>query len=141
MPVKTCNPRKAKKIGLVTEVYPSEKLLKMVHKHLKPLKKKKSLSESLQGLASENLLGKKLIFQKARESVMKLTKGQYHAPLKIIDLLESHSGKGRDSYLAHEASAFAELCVGEQSKNLRHIFFMMENSKKIQIHLMVRLKN
>ena len=128
---KTCNSRKAKKVGLVSEVYPSEKLLKMVQKHLKPIKKKKSLSESLQGIASENLLGKKLIFQKARESVMKLTKGQYQAPLKIIDLLESHSGKGRDSYLAHEASAFAELCVGEQSKNLRHIFFMMENSKKI----------
>ena len=37
---KNCNSRKAKKIGLVSEVYPSEKLLKMSLKHLKPIKKK-----------------------------------------------------------------------------------------------------
>ena len=43
----------------------------------------------------ENALGRKIVFQKARESVLKLTKGQYEAPLKILDLMEKDGGKSR----------------------------------------------
>ena len=130
---KTLNPKKAKKLGLVVDTFASEKLLDAAKNILggSRRKNKSSFSESLTNLAMDNALGKKIVFQKARESVLKLTKGQYEAPLKILDLMERHGGKSRDAYLQKEAEFFGQLCVGSQSKNLRHIFFMMEQSKNL----------
>ncbi len=127
---KSLNPRKAKRLGLVSGVYPKERLLTMALTHLKQQKKKQSLKESLEHFASDNFLSRKIIFQKARESVLKKTKGFYQAPLKILDMMEAGMMKGRTGYMAGEAQAFGELCVGEQSKNLQHLFFLVESSKK-----------
>ncbi len=127
---KTLDGRKGKKVGLVEETYAKERLLDMALKHFGKSEKKKSFKESLEDLATDNVLTKKIIFQKARESVLKKTKGFYQAPLKILDVMEAGVMKGRASYLASEAEAFGELCVGDQSKNLQHIFFMVESSKK-----------
>jgi 3-hydroxyacyl-CoA dehydrogenase/enoyl-CoA hydratase/3-hydroxybutyryl-CoA epimerase len=126
---KTLNAKKAKRTGLAAESYAKERLLDMAQKHFKS-KSKKSLKESLEDLATDNVLTKKLIFQKARESVLKKTKGFYQAPLKILDVMEAGVLKSRSSYLDSESQAFGELCVGDQSKNLQHIFFMVENGKK-----------
>ena len=62
---------------------------------------------------------------------MKTTKGFYPAPLKILELLEGGAGKSRADYLAMEAQGFAELSQSVQSKNLQHIFFLTDNSKKL----------
>lgn len=124
--------KKAKKIGLATEVYPAEKLLEMAPKHFRKVKSKTTLKEFLGELAGDNFLARRVIFQKARESLLKKTKGFYYAPLKIIDVLEKGSGRSRSSYLAIESQAFGELLVSEQSKNLRHLFFLMEGSKKFK---------
>jgi 3-hydroxyacyl-CoA dehydrogenase/enoyl-CoA hydratase/3-hydroxybutyryl-CoA epimerase len=81
-------------------------------------------------MATDNVVTKKIIFQKARENVLKKTKGFYQAPLKILDVMEAGMLKGRTSYLSNESQAFGELCVSDQSKNLQHIFFMVEGAKK-----------
>lgn len=112
--------KSAKKMGLADGVYPKENLLKMAESHFK--KKRK--------IVSENYLLKKIIFQKARENVLKKTKGFYQGPLKILDTIEGGMMKGRSSYMDLEAQSFAELVNGEQSKNLRHIFALVEGSKK-----------
>lgn len=39
-------------------------------------------------LATENFVTRKIIFQKARESVLKKTNGFYQAPLKILDVMD-----------------------------------------------------
>lgn len=127
---KTVDARKARKIELITESYPKENLLKMAPKHLGAPAKKATFKEALEDLAQENFLTKKIIFQKARENVLKETKGFYQAPLKILDVMEAGMMKSRSSYLASEAEAFGELCLGEQSQNLQHLFFMMEGAKK-----------
>ncbi|MDD0852734.1 3-hydroxyacyl-CoA dehydrogenase NAD-binding domain-containing protein [Halobacteriovorax sp. GB3] len=127
---RTVNGKKAKRLGLVDEVYPKERLVEQASKHFVKKAKKGGLKESLESMASDNFLSKKIIFQKARENVLKKTKGFYQAPLKILDVMEAGMMKGRSSYLASEAQAFGELCVGEQSKNLQHIFFMTEKVKK-----------
>lgn len=121
---------KAKKLGLADETYPKENLLKMAETFFKKAKKKESLKEQIGHFAADNFLSKKIIFQKARENVLSKTKGFYQAPLKILDVMEAGMMKGRSSYLSSESQAFGELCVGEQSKNLRHIFFMTEEAKK-----------
>ncbi len=127
---KTVNARKAKKLGLAFETYPKERIVEMAKKHLKGRSKKSSLKDSLTDFAQDNFFSRKIIFQKARESVLKKTKGFYQAPLKILDTMEAGMIKGRSSYLASEAQAFGELCVSEQSKNLQHIYWMTEKVKK-----------
>jgi len=127
---KAVKSRKAKKMGLCDEVYPKERLVAMAAGHLKSKEKKHSLKETLTDFAQDNFLSRKIIFQKARESVLKKTKGFYQAPLKILDTMEAGMMKSRSSYLSSEAQAFGELCVSEQSKNLQHIFFMTEKVKK-----------
>ncbi|MBT7609783.1 MAG: hypothetical protein HN576_08500 [Bacteriovoracaceae bacterium] len=127
---KSLNARKAKRVGIADGVYPKERLLTMALNHLKKQDKKQSIKESLGHFAADNFLSRKIIFQKARENVLKKTKGFYQAPLKILDVMEAGMMKSRTGYLAGEAQAFGELCVGEQSKNLQHLFFLMEATKK-----------
>ena len=127
---KTLNSRNAKKLGLAREVFPKERLIEQAPKFFKDNDKKSSFKDSIEDLVTDNVLTKKVIFQKARESVLKKTKGFYQAPLKILDVMEAGVLKGRSSYLQSESQAFGELCVGEQSKNLQHIYFMTEKVKK-----------
>ncbi|MBC7427008.1 MAG: enoyl-CoA hydratase/isomerase family protein [Bacteriovorax sp.] len=127
---KTLRADKAKKIGLVEEVYPRENLVAMASNFFNKKPKAKGLKESMKELATENFVTRKIIFQKVRESVLKKTNGFYQAPLKILDVMDSGMMKGRTSYLAGEAQAFGELAISEQSKNLQHIYFMSENVKK-----------
>ena len=115
---------------MVEEVYAKERLLVMAVKQLNKKPESKSFKESLGELASDNFVTRKIIFQKARENVLKKTKGFYQAPLKILDVMEAGQMKGRAGYLSSESQAFGELCVSEQSKNLQHIFFMAEGAKK-----------
>jgi len=127
---KTLRADKAKRMGLVEEVYPRENLLSMAHKFFNHKKRSLSMGESFKELATENFVTRKIIFQKVRESVLKKTNGFYQAPLKILDVMDSGMMKGRTSYLASEAQAFGELAISEQSKNLQHIYFMSEAVKK-----------
>jgi 3-hydroxyacyl-CoA dehydrogenase/enoyl-CoA hydratase/3-hydroxybutyryl-CoA epimerase len=124
--------KKAKRIGLVEDVMPAERLLPLAPEYLfKKYKPTKTLSESLTDRASDNFIARKVIFQKAREKVLESTKGFYPSPLKILDHLEGSYGKKRSSYLAKEAKAFAELTQTSQTKNLQHVFFLHDNSKKM----------
>lgn len=127
---KTLRGDKAKRIGLVAEVYPKENLLAMAPSFFNKKAKPMTVKESVKELATENFVTRKIIFQKVRESVLKKTNGFYQAPLKILDVMDSGMMKGRTSYLASEAQAFGELAISEQSKNLQHIYFMSEAVKK-----------
>ena len=123
---------KAKKMGLVDYVMPKERLLELAPGLLgKRPEKKKKLKEQVQDIATDNFITRKIIFQKAREKVLETSKGFYPAPLKIIDLLENYYGKSRNIFLSHEAQMFGELSQTKQSKNLQHIFFLTDNSKKM----------
>ncbi|MBF0313628.1 MAG: enoyl-CoA hydratase/isomerase family protein [Oligoflexia bacterium] len=124
---------KAYKMGLADEIYPSEYLLPMAVKILRKPKffnKKSGLKDSISNFLQDNFLVRKVIFQKAREKVLKKTRGLYDAPLKILDLMESGPGHGRATYLHNEAQAFAELALSQQSAGLRNIFFLMDAAKK-----------
>ena len=123
--------KKGKKLGLVAEVYPALRLVEMAKKWIdNPKDKKGSLSDSIQDMAVDNFISRKIIFQKARENVLKKTKGFYQAPLKIIEVMESGSWKSRKAYLSAESNAFGELSQSSQSKALQHIYFLNESAKK-----------
>lgn len=123
---------KAVKMGLVDWVMPKERMLELAPQYLsKKVEDKKGLKDSIESVATDNFITRKIIFQKARETVLKQTKGFYPAPLKILELMENGHGKKREVYLAREAQMFADLSQTPQSKSLQHIFFMTDTSKKL----------
>lgn len=125
--------KNAYKMGLADAVLPTERMTELAPVYLtKKTGKKKDLKEEVQSAAMENFIARKIIFQKAREKVLETTKGFYPAPLKILEVLERGFGKNRADYLAVEAEAFAELSQSVQSKNLQHIFFLTDESKKLE---------
>ncbi|MDA8793252.1 3-hydroxyacyl-CoA dehydrogenase NAD-binding domain-containing protein [Bacteriovoracaceae bacterium] len=129
---KTVNARKATRLGLAQMKMPAERLMEKVEDYMAKAAKQKSkgIKDSIENLASDNFFTRKIIFQKAREAVLKQSKGFYPAPLKILEVLESGYSKNRQTFLSMEANAFAELSQTEQSKALQHIFFLTDNSKK-----------
>ncbi|MGE3608085.1 MAG: 3-hydroxyacyl-CoA dehydrogenase NAD-binding domain-containing protein [Bacteriovoracaceae bacterium] len=126
--------KNAFKMGLADAVLPTERMKELAPTYLlnKKTGKKKDFKEELQSAAMGNFVARKIIFQKAREKVLETTKGFYPAPLKILEVLERGYGKNRADYLAIEAEAFAELSQSVQSKNLQHIFFLTDESKKLE---------
>ncbi len=123
----------ALKMGLAEVMLPSERMKELAPEYLLNRKtgKKKTLKEELQNAAIENFLTRRIIFQKAREKVMETTKGFYPSPLKILEVLERAASKNRTDALALEAEAFAELSQSVQSKNLQHLFFLDDQTKKL----------
>ena len=123
--------KKALRIGLVDQIYPKENLLKMAKGSiLHRGRGRSSFQERMSKMAMDNFMTRKIIFSKAREGVMKQSKGHYQAPLKILDLIEDGQGKGRSSYLAMEARALGEIFMGSQAKNLLSLFFLSDGAKK-----------
>lgn len=125
--------KNAFKLGLADAILPTERMQELAPVYLleKKTGKKKTMKEEIQDQAMNNFLARKIIFQKAREKVLETSKGFYPAPLKILEVLEYGAGRNRTDYLAKEAEAFAELSQSIQSKNLQHIFFLTDNSKKL----------
>lgn len=126
--------KNAVKMGLADAMLPAERMKELAPTYLleKKTGKKKTFTEELQAAAMENFLTRKIIFQKAREKVMETSKGFYPAPLKILEVLEATAGKNRADALQKEAEAFAELSQSSQSRNLQHIFFLTDNTKKLE---------
>ncbi len=122
---KTVDFKKALKLKLAQGAYPKERLLELALNHLT-----KNKFQYKTSVIKDNIMTKKIILQKAREKVINTTKGFYHAPLKILDTMELALNKNRDNCMSIESQSFGELAVTEQSKNLQHIFFLTEKSKK-----------
>jgi 3-hydroxyacyl-CoA dehydrogenase/enoyl-CoA hydratase/3-hydroxybutyryl-CoA epimerase len=134
---KPVRPRKAKGIGLVDEVVPQEVLLDIAQKRaleaLTPGKGKKSRrvsTQTLQRLVLEkNPAGRKVLFKKATDLMMKNTKGHYPAPLRAIEAIRIGAERGRAAGVAAEIRFFAELVFTPESTALRSIFFASQQLK------------
>lgn len=144
---KQLNGKRAKKIGLVDEVVAEANLKKAAEKAALSLtsKKKKVVSRlrpqvNLKGLLSpaelqKTLLettsfGRKLIFDKALETVNKKTRGNYPSPAKIIKCVEVGMEQGYEAGLDVEAKLFAELVMSAEATQLMNIFFASTELKK-----------
>ncbi len=132
---KNIYPRQAKKMGLVDEVVNKNKLhkaaVKMINKIIEngplPRKIKKSL---LNKILDHTLLGRKIVFKKAREKVLKMTQGNYPAPIEIINCVEIGLNQGLVKGYEAEVERFEKLMLSDVSKALRNIFFNMTDKKK-----------
>jgi 3-hydroxyacyl-CoA dehydrogenase/enoyl-CoA hydratase/3-hydroxybutyryl-CoA epimerase len=130
---------KARKIGLVDEVVPTEVLLDIAQKRaledidVNPPETVIALNvstQNLQRLALEkNPAGRKLLFKRARDTMMKETGGHYPAPKRAIEAIQIGSDKGREAGFAAEIRFFAELVFTPESEALRSIFFATQSLK------------
>ena len=122
---------KALKLGLVDACVPAQILLVEAKKLAVTSRHSLSLKRSLSQMALEgNLIGRRLMAIKARETVTKKTKGHYPASYKALDAVflgfETSLAKG----LALEAKFFGELTQTSTSKALVHLFHASNAVKK-----------
>lgn len=126
--------KRAKKIGLVDKVVPVEFLEEKAiawAQELAKSKKKRTYESHLKERLLENVPGGKwVIFDQAKKQVMKQTKGNYPAPLKILEVLKKTYGGDLEKGLKEEAKAFTELVTTPESKALIGIFYLQEKVKK-----------
>ena len=74
-------------------------------------------------LLEDTPVGRRVIFQQARASVMKKTGGKYPAPLAALDVIARGLSAGIDEGLRAEAAHFGTLTVSPESRGLVSLFF------------------
>jgi 3-hydroxyacyl-CoA dehydrogenase/enoyl-CoA hydratase/3-hydroxybutyryl-CoA epimerase len=131
---KNVYPRQAKRMGLVDGlIHPyglpdaaKSAALALVNAKRKRKRKRSLFEKMLEG----NPLGRKIIFRKARQMVERQTKGNYPAPMKILECVETGITKGMQQGLAAESKGFDELMQSPESRQLISLFFSMNSVKK-----------
>jgi 3-hydroxyacyl-CoA dehydrogenase/enoyl-CoA hydratase/3-hydroxybutyryl-CoA epimerase len=126
--------KKASKMGLVDLFVPARFAEERAYqfatsaKLKRPDRKVKFTEYLLEG----NPLGRKLLFKKARDGVLKVTKGHYPAPLVALDLIEETHSLPLKEGLKREKERF-EATIGNElsdSIHLINLFFINEALKK-----------
>jgi 3-hydroxyacyl-CoA dehydrogenase/enoyl-CoA hydratase/3-hydroxybutyryl-CoA epimerase len=129
---KQLRPKQALKMGLVNDAVPQSILLDVAMKMALAAKVKKGSAKlNLMGKALENTsVGRKLLFEQAEKQTIEKTRGNYPAAEKILEVIQVGADKGFTKGLEIEAKRFAELCMTDESKALRSIFFATTAMKK-----------
>lgn len=135
---KTVVAPKALKMGLIdkcvhqgildieTMKWANEIIAQGAHKRRKVFQPKNMMNKVL-----ESFLGRPVVFSKARESVLTTTHGHYPAPLRAVDVISKTYGMAdRAEALRIECEGFCDLATTDVSRNLIHLFFLMEMVKK-----------
>jgi len=129
---KNIYPFSAKKAGLVDSLVHKEGLyqaaLQVAAKPIKRKKKKVGLVDKILNTSA----GRNYVLKKARETVMRKTRGNYPAPLKILDCVETGLEHGLEAGLEAEALGFGELHATQASKSLINLFLAMTENKKLK---------
>lgn len=139
---KLLNSKKAQKIGLVDFVVHPNLLESFSQTQMQQIlnggaKKRRKVFQA-HGFVNQLLEGLliSVVFNKAKEGVLKATKGHYPAPLAALDVIrktyksDTLSSSGRTQALKIERDHFAECAVTDISKNLIHVFYLTEMVKK-----------
>ena len=126
--------KKAERIGLIDECVPTPvlyeragTLARMLATGRPPERKRRGIGARM---LDETSLGRRLVLNQARKTVMRQTRGHYPAPLKVLEILPAIMTSSIDDALAIEARALGGLITTEVSKNLIHVFRLSEHAKK-----------
>ncbi|MCF6301453.1 MAG: 3-hydroxyacyl-CoA dehydrogenase NAD-binding domain-containing protein, partial [Proteobacteria bacterium] len=129
---KNIYPYSAKKNGLIDSLVHKEGLYQAALQIAKKPVKRKIRKSSLVDKALNTGFGRKYVLKKARETVMRKTRGNYPAPLRILDCVETGLEHGLQAGLDAEAKGFAELHGSTACKNLIGLFLSMQDNKKLK---------
>jgi len=124
--------KQALKAGLADDMVPPSILLETaINMALKGKPKRKPAKRGVMAkLLENNPFGRKILFDQAGKQVMRQTKGNYPAPLKIIECIRTGVELGYRKGLDIESQRFSELCMTPESKALRSLFFATTEMKK-----------
>lgn len=126
--------KQAKKYGIVDDMVAHSILLDVAIEYAKKSKPKRNKPKltAVNRLLEETPLGRGVLFKQARKQTLAKTKGNYPAPEKIIDCIETGMAKGIKEGLRVEARHFGDLVMTPESEQLRGIFFATTDMKKEQ---------
>lgn len=131
---RTLRAKQALKRGLVDELVHPAILRDVAAKAAKRLAdgwKPKRKTGGIAGVLLErNPLGRRIVFSQARKTVLRKTGGNYPAPLAALEAVEHGLNYGFEAGSDSEAAHFADLALGEVSRNLVRIFFATTALKK-----------
>lgn len=125
---KQLNAKRAKNIALVDRVVLPEVLLKAANEYA--LKGKANRSMPFKDKLMRFGPIRSFVISQARNQTLKMTKGKYPSPLKILDVINKGLGTSVAKALEFEADGFAELLMTSESKQLVNIFFAVTDLKK-----------
>ncbi len=127
--------KQALKLGLVDDVVPNSILIATAEKmalagNFKKTEKFKSslINKFLEGTS----VGRGIVYKQATKSVLSKTKGNYPAPVKIINCIKTGVEQSSAKGFQVEAEHFAELVMSSESAQLRNLFFATTEMKKEQ---------
>ncbi|HEY7534526.1 MAG TPA: fatty acid oxidation complex subunit alpha FadJ [Thermodesulfobacteriota bacterium] len=130
------NSKEAERIGLVDEVVPKEVLLDVAKKQAlrifsekKKIKHRRTLSAG-EVLMEKNPLGRKFLFDKARNEIVKKTLGHYLAPILAHEAVEIGIKHGFKRGLHVESAHFGELALSDVARQLINTFLATNAIKK-----------
>jgi len=126
--------KQALKAGLVSDVVPNSVLLITAEKlalsgKVKPKARQLSFMDKL---LEGNSVGRSILFNQATKTVLSKTKGNYPAPLKIIDCIRAGVEQAPSKGYQVEADHFGQLVMSDVSAQLRQLFFATTDMKKEQ---------
>ncbi len=130
---KSVNAYKALKIGLADAKMPSASFGHHVRDFARQVIDGKAPSKARDTglrdtLLEKNPLGRKVVFDQARKQVLKATGGLYPAPLRALEVVRVGVEQDAAAGFAAEARTISELAVSPISKNLVHVFRLMEGA-------------
>ena len=123
---------KAKRIGLVDQVFPVEQFddrCRAFAADLRPRstpKRRSPVAWFLDGTP----VGRAIVMRTARKQVLARTGGHYPAPLKVLEVVRRSRGRSVAAGLELEARAAAELLVSPACRNLLFLFGLRERARK-----------
>jgi 3-hydroxyacyl-CoA dehydrogenase / enoyl-CoA hydratase / 3-hydroxybutyryl-CoA epimerase len=125
----------ALKIGLVDGLVSQNRLLEEGIEFLRQkASKRKFYQPRLKGwmniFLDKSFFGRIILRSQSRKFVLKSTRGDYPAPLKIVDVVVDNYSSSLARALEREAKVFGKLAISEISKNLISVFYLVEKYKK-----------
>ncbi len=126
--------QRAYKMGLVDRLVDQPKQLEAAKKFALEIAggnfKRKDKRTTTEKLLEATSVTRNIIFDKARQMVMRSTYGNYPAPLQILASVKDGYGKPREKAWEQESTKFDGLMQTPESKQLINIFFGMNALKK-----------
>lgn len=120
-------PGKARHIGLVDDVVPREHLMDAARRLIRVGKRRREKSKGrIKRFFQRTPVARRIIFERARKSVIERTGGHYPAQPAAIEAMEEGVAHGMKKGLEKEARLLGEMAVTGISKNLIKVFYLRE---------------
>ncbi|MCH8558639.1 MAG: enoyl-CoA hydratase/isomerase family protein [Balneolia bacterium] len=125
-------PRQAKRMGMVDELTHRHGLRQAAIYRAEKLAGGKRTERKLPFTAKmlTHTAARNIAFKKATETVMRQTRGNYPAPLRIIESAKAGLTLSRDNGFETERTLFSQLAFTPESAALRRLFFGMQAVKE-----------